>query len=83
MELIEFNAAECARLLNSQWQYIEIIATGKEIETSEGYFKKEIRLIPHETKPKNSNHYTIPVNDSEVAEMAEGSDTDIFYIERP
>ena len=82
MARIEFDTVEYNRLLASDFKFIEIIATGKEIETSGDHYKKEIQLIPHKTKPTNSIHYVMSVNDGELNDIAQGSDTDIFYLER-
>ena len=82
MEKIEFTLEEYKLLLKEGYKYIEINATGMEVDNEDGNFKKEILLTAFKTKPEKSEHYVVPITDEEVKEMANGNDTDIFFIHR-
>ena len=77
----EFNNVEHGKLLGEGYKFIEIIATGKDVETSEDYFRKEVILVAHKSKPKTSQHYVVEIMDDEIKEIARGNDTDIFYLQ--
>ena len=82
MENIEFNNTEHIILLAEGYQFIEMYATGIEVKISENIYLKEVVLIAHKIKPEKSEHYILDINDDEVAEMAQGTDTDIFFIQK-
>ena len=82
MDKVEFNNVEHVLLLAEGYKYVEMVATGVEVKTSEDFYRKEIVLIAHRDKPEKSEHYILDINDNEVTEMAQGTDTDIFYLQR-
>jgi len=82
MEKIEFTNVEHARLSAAGYKFIEIIATGREVETSEDYYRKEVIFRAHKTQPPPGDHYIISIDEDEIREAVQGSDTDIFYVER-
>ena len=82
MEKIELTIDEYNELLKEGYKFIEINASGIEVDAADGNFKKEILLTAYRTKPLNSPHYVLDINDKEVKEMAAGNDTDIFFIHR-
>lgn len=77
----EFTLQHYNNLLLSKYKYVEIIPTGKSIETSPEYFRKEVILRAYETERMDSHNRILEINDPEIADIAQGSDTDIFYIE--
>ncbi len=81
MTSIEFTPARYTGLLEGSFKFVELVATGKEVQTSEDYYKKEIILRAYKLMPVRSIHYVMPVDDDELRELATGSDTDIVYIE--
>ena len=80
MERKEFNITEYYLLLNAGYKFIELNATGEDIETSVECFKKVVELTAYKEQPTTSLHYVLEIVDSEVKDMLNGSDTDIFYI---
>lgn len=77
----EFNQQLLQELKANGYKYIEINATGSEVESSVDYFRKEVLVIPHHEKPESSKHYVMSIEDDEVADIASGNDTDIFYLQ--
>ncbi len=82
MEKIEFTLEEYKLLLKEGYKFIEINATGMEVNTEDDEYKKEILLTAFKTKPTTSDHYILPITDKEIEEMALGNNTDIFFIHR-
>jgi len=82
MARTEFNNVEYCRLLGFGYKYITLFATGREVESWDDVYLKEIIITPHKTKPQNAICYILPINDPELKDIAQGNDTDIFYVER-
>lgn len=80
MENTEFDQVQYSRLLANGYKFIELEATGKDIETDEDSYKKEINLIAHKEKPNQTDRYILEIADPEILEMLKGSDTDVFYL---
>ena len=82
MKNTEFNKDQYTDLLSSGYKFVEIVATGKEVETSEDCFKKEVILRAYKVAPAHSSHYVMEIEDHELTELVQGTDTDIFYVDR-
>jgi hypothetical protein len=81
MRRIEFDREGYARLTASGFKYIELNATGEEVETSTDCFKKVILLVPHKAQPTDARHYVLEIDDLEVQDLFEPTDTDVFLID--
>gem|GEM_PF-5428818 len=79
--MVEFNNVEYAKLLAGGYKFIEIRATGQEIESSTDYYRKVVHLVPHITRPEQADHYIVDITDTEIDEIANGNDTDIFFVQ--
>ena len=78
---IPFNEIAYARVLEGSYIHVEIISTGREIETSEDVFRKELILRCYKEEPTDSKHYVVTLPSEEIAELSKGNDTDIVFIE--
>jgi hypothetical protein len=75
----EFDRVAYNSLKDTGYKFLEIVATGEEIEVSPGCYKKAITVVPHKTAPQHEDHYLIDIGDSEAADMLEQTDTDVFF----
>ncbi len=83
---IPFDNVQYCRLLAANYKFIEFRATGKEIETGEDTYKRELVLVAYKSEPlqvpqATRLHYVAPIDDPEVKELADGPHDYVVYIE--